>query len=808
MLAGKLFRSRKAGEFPPNNLPTTSSTIHLRIHHPTMTMTSASELLLSTIAMGPPSPPPVISPLLPMIPVPHAIEIVLTETARALWYDRQIRNELHHDCDNNKISTSSVALPTHQQLLGRISARDITVPSPGYPDHNSSIMDGYAIKTSDLVIARDMYDSMDEVQKDEYQLDFEIVGKVYAGDDENDNDDIHDDKNNSLTKSNPFHRTAVYVTTGAVVPPNYDAVIPIEDTELISRNGDDKNDPRRRQIIPSKIKSILLSTKPWTWIRPIGCDITPGSVVLSKGEKIQPVHIALLAQVGVGLDQVHVNRLPRVGVLSTGNELVFTPYNVSRSDRMMHPQSQSRGKIPDANRPLLLSQLATYGNCIPMDLGIAMDDDGYENISHRLINVLWPENVDDDDDYENGGIDVLITTGGVSMGEKDIMERVFAEGMGGKVHFGRLNMKPGKPTTFITVDKVLGNGHIRRKLVFALPGNPVSASVCSELLVRPCLDMLHTGIGAELLSENVEQNAFIEHGVNNARVHEEIKAAITSDIELDPGRPEYRRVALSRISCNGDGDGHQYKYHASCIGVQRSSRVLSLRGADGLMILPSAGTLACGNIATRGMEFPVLLYTQLSKSSNTCFKDSFHREMWMSSHDDNARETIALGVLVVCHSDEEVVDLSSFCTTLVTLFGGDTKVTVVKRVLCKLDKPLEQQLPDIINGPLMDGVNVMIVLVPTNASANDKLCSTVSFKAGLEISHILRPIVSKNAPALALRVRSGAASYDPMAALFENIVGTVRDNSSLLVTCTDVGLAGAVNSVKGLIDHLVSYAID
>lgn len=750
-----------------------------------------------------------------MIPVPQAIEIVLTETARALWYDRQRRTlkAHYHDCNDNKISTSSETLPTHQQLLGRISARDITAPSPGYPDHNSSIMDGYAIKTSDLIIAREMYDRMDHDDKnDTYQLDFVIVGKVYAGDDEDDaHDDVHDYQNNSFTDSNLYHRTAVYVTTGAVVPPSYDAVIPIEDTELISRKGgDDKNDPRRMQIIPSKIKSILQSTKPWTWIRPIGCDISPGSVVLSKGEKIQPVHMALMAQVGIGLDEVHVNRLPRVGVLSTGNELVFTPYNNSRSDRITHPQAQSRGKIPDANRPLLLSQLSIYGNCIPMDLGIATDDDGYENISRRLINVLWPENVDDDDDddYENGGIDVLITTGGVSMGEKDIMELVFAEGMGGKVHFGRLNMKPGKPTTFITVDKVLGNGHISRKLVFALPGNPVSASVCSELLVRPCLDMLHTGIDAELLSENVVQNAFIEHGVNNARVHEEIKAAITSDIELDPGRPEYRRVALSRMSCNGDGDEHQYKYHASCIGVQRSSRVLSLRGADGLMILPSAGTLACGNIARKGMEFPVLLYSQLSMSSNTCFKDSFHREMWRSSQDENARETVALGVLVVCNSNEEVVDLSSFCTTLVTLFGGDTKVTVVKRVLCKVDKPLEQQLPDIINGPQMDGVNVMIVLVPTNASANEKICSSVSFKAGLEVAHILRPILSKNAPALALRVRSGAASHDPMAALFENIVGTVRDNSSLLVTCTDVGLAGAVNSVKGLIDHLVSYAFE
>ena len=748
------------------------------------------------------SPPPVISPPLPMIPVPQAIEIVLTETSRALWYDRRRRRRRlseHHGGDDNASSRSSssalYSTVSQQQLLGRISTCDIMAPSPGYPDHNSSIMDGYAIKTSDLAIAKELYDGMDQVQKGKYLLDFVIVGKVYAGDD--------DDEFNTSMQNNLHHRTAVYVTTGAVVPTNYDAVIPIEDTELLSWNDGEDNAPRRMRIIPSKVKSTFQSTKLWTWIRPIGCDISPGSVVLSRGEKIQPVHLALLAQVGVRLEEVHVNQLPRVGVLSTGNELVYTSYNKSQSDTM-HQPTQFRGKIPDANRPLLLSQLSTYGNCIPVDLGIATDDDGYKNIARRLINVLWPENNDGDGDDDLEGVDVLITTGGVSMGERDIMERVFVQGMGGKVHFGRLNMKPGKPTTFITIDKVLENGAIGRKLIFALPGNPVSASVCSELLVRPCLDLFHHGIDTDVLSEYLAEDAFIEHGVNNARVHEEIMASITSDIELDPGRPEYRRVSLSRISCNVGGDRHQYKYHATCVGVQRSSRVLSLRGADGMIILPRAGTLPCGNIAKKGMEFPVLLYSQLSMSSITCFKDSIHRGMWKSNQDDKARQSIELGVVVVCNSDEGDSASLSLCTKLVTLLGGESNTSVVNNVVCTLDDIFAQKLPGIINGPQMNGVNVIIVIAPATASANDKRSNSLPFKAGLEIAHTIRPLLTKNAPALALKVRSGAASLDPMAALFENIVGTVRDNSSLLVTCTDVGLAGAVDAFKRMLVHLVS----
>merc|ERR1719232_197906 len=115
-----------------------------------------------------------------------------------------------------------------------------------------------------------------------------------------------------------------------------------------------------------------------------------------------------------------------------------------------------------------------------------------------------------------------------------------------------------------------------KKLVFALPGNPVSASVCTELLVRPCLDLLHQGAG--MMQRNSRIESFVENSVNNARVHEEVMASITTDIKLDQGRPEYRRVSLQRIPFNASGN-QKYLYQATGTGVQRSSRVLSLRDA-------------------------------------------------------------------------------------------------------------------------------------------------------------------------------------------------------------------------------------
>ena len=263
-------------------------------------------------------------------------------------------------------------------------------------------MDGYAIRTSNLSSARDEYNSMNESDQSDFVVDFVIVGRAYAG----------DEKFISSAQSN--HNTAIYVTTGAVIPDGYDAVIPVEETELIeASDGHEK-----MRIIPAKVLSVL-HTKPWTWVRTIGCDIPPDSIVLSRGEVIQPVHLALLSQIGVCLHRVKVKDLVRVGVLSTGNELFADGTTMKGSD----------GKIPDVNRPLLIAQLSSYENCTALDLGIVSDDDGLDNISTILNDALWGQG--------SGSLDVIITTGGISMGEKDIMEQVFVKGMGGKVHFGR-----------------------------------------------------------------------------------------------------------------------------------------------------------------------------------------------------------------------------------------------------------------------------------------------------------------------------------------------------------------------------------
>lgn len=686
-----------------------------------------------------------------MVPVPEALETVLTETAKSLWFQS---------------GSASTQVAVSSGLVGQISATDIRVPSPGYPNYNSSIMDGYAVKTSDLVELKKLYDDMDEKERGNFRMNFVLEGKVFAGD-SNKASITCNDKNGS---GNAGHQTAVYVTTGAAVPNEYDAVIPVEDTE--------ENETGQISIIEDKVASVLTTTKQWTWIRPIGCDIAADSIVLSKGERIQPVHIALLAQCGV--DQIPVESLPRVGILSTGNELLLS----NNKD-----QCQS-GKIPDANRPLLLSQLATYGNCIPHDLGIISDDDSIELLSDKLKKVLWDD-----------GIDVIISTGGISMGEKDNMEQLFVEGMGGKVHFGRMNMKPGKPTTMITIDKESNDGTICRKLVFALPGNPVSASVCTELLVRPCLDLLHHGVEASEVASSLDEQVFIRSAVDNARVHDELMATLTTDVKLDKGRPEYHRVSLERAPSLQDK--LQYSYHATSTGVQRSSRVLSLRGAEGLMMLPRGGKLGCGqDIAKRGQAYPVLLYksSAYSMRCGTRFGQSMHRRMLKTKVEPS--DELHLGIIICTSENGE----SNGCLDQVraVLMKSLGNVKLVNEVVCDMNASYDtiaQRLDEAVNGPKMDNVDVIFVVV---LEKSDSESNQMFFRTRLDVSHALRKMTTKHADAMAMRLRKAASSEDAIAALFENVVGLVRNASSVLILCSDRGLGEAGSAVKSSLNHLVA----
>uniref|UniRef100_A0A8C1IVB1 Gephyrin n=1 Tax=Cyprinus carpio TaxID=7962 RepID=A0A8C1IVB1_CYPCA len=374
--------------------------------------------------------------------------------------------------------------------MGRVLAQDVYAKD-NLPPFPASVKDGYAVRAADG-------------PGDRF-----IIGESQAGE-------------------QPTHTVmpgqVMRVTTGAPIPCGADAVVQVEDTELLRESEDGTEELEVR---------ILVQARPGQDIRPIGHDIKRGECVLSKGTHMGPSEIGLLATVGV--TEVEVQKFPVVAVMSTGNELL-------NPEDDLHP-----GKIRDSNRSTLLATIQEHGYPT-INLGIVGDN------PDDLLNAL------------NEGIsraDVIITSGGVSMGEKDYLKQVLDIDLHAQIHFGRVFMKPGLPTTFATLDM---DGS--RKLIFALPGrdgervywfvcNPVSAVVTCNLFVIPALRKMQ--------------------GILDPRPTI-IKARLSCDVKLDP-RPEYHRCILTWH--------HQEPLPwAQSTGNQVSSRLMSMRSANGLLMLP------------------------------------------------------------------------------------------------------------------------------------------------------------------------------------------------------------------------------
>lgn len=304
----------------------------------------------------------------------------------------------------------------------------------------------------------------------------------------------------------------VRVNTGAPVPDDATAVVQVEDTKLVKRSADEKEEMEIE---------IMTEVKHGQDIRPIGCDIQKNELILKCNTKLGSVELGLLE--ACGYSEVLVKALPVVGVLSTGDELQST-------GTPLLP-----GHVYDSNKITLLSILKEQG-LDGIDLGIAKDN---ETSMVEAIRVALEK------------ADVIITSGSVSMGDKDLLKPVLQHHFKATIHFGRVNMKPGKPTTFATCTF---NGQM--KYLLCLPGNPVSATVTMHLFVLPLLDQLC--------------------GDDCQPVY--VKARLTSSYNLDP-RPEYARAVLK-----WDEDDVLPKAYST--GDQISSKLSSCRNANALLMLP------------------------------------------------------------------------------------------------------------------------------------------------------------------------------------------------------------------------------
>src|SRR5438128_5876086 len=313
--------------------------------------------------------------------------------------------------------------------------------------------------------------------------------------------------------------TAVRIMTGGTVPPGADAVVMVEEVEETDGRAILQHRPRSGENV-----------------HPPGMDLARGQHVLGAGSRIGAAEVGLLATVGHA--QVPVYRRPRVAVLATGDELV-EPH-----------ETPPPGSVRDSNRYALMA---------------AVEDAGAK--------VVWHAHARDDEaELERAmrqglaAADVLITSGGVSMGTRDLIKPLLARMA--TIQFGRVSFKPGKPLTFATTED--------KKLAFGLPGFPVSSLVTFEVFVWPALLKL---AGAERV------------------LRPRVEVALGHDVRPDPVRLEYQRATVS---------WEDHRFVARTAGLQSSSRLISIVGANALLELEPGE-----QVLTKGTMVQALLLSNL-----------------------------------------------------------------------------------------------------------------------------------------------------------------------------------------------------
>jgi molybdopterin molybdotransferase len=307
--------------------------------------------------------------------------------------------------------------------------------------------------------------------------------------------------------------TAIRIMTGAPLPPGADAVIRFERTE------------QRGETV-----SLFGSVPVGQNVRYAGEDVRRGALILKRGTRIRPQEVGMLA--ALGRREVSVIRRPRVAILATGDELVDI-------DEALGP-----GKIRNSNGYSNAAQVLQYGG-VPMLMGIARDR--VQDLTAKIRAAL------------EQGADLLLTSGGVSVGDFDVVKNVLAAE--GQITFWRVRMKPGKPLAFGQIEAEVG-GELRTVPVLGMPGNPVSVMVSFEIFARPAI---LTMLGVTNLAKPT------------------VEAVLMDGIPSKDERRHYVRVHVYRQEDAAPGEP---AYCASLAGEQGSGILTSMVKANGFAIVP------------------------------------------------------------------------------------------------------------------------------------------------------------------------------------------------------------------------------
>jgi molybdopterin molybdotransferase len=430
------------------------------------------------------------------------------------------------------------------EALGRVLAEDVYA-DVDVPPHANSSMDGFAVRAADTAGAG---------RQSPVRL--RVIADLPAG---------------YVSQVDVTPGTAIRIMTGAQIPPGADAVVRVEDTAAA---GEPLPQP-----LPSQGRGewvdVFTTVPIGEYVRPAGEDVRRGELVLRRGTLIRPQEVGMLAT--LGRKEVLAIRRPRVAILATGDEVVEV-------DAPLAP-----GKIRNANSYSNAAQVIQYGG-IPVMLGIARDQ--VQELTERIRAGLAQ------------GVDLFLTSGGVSVGDFDVVKDVLAAE--GEIHFWRVRIKPGKPLAFGRLSPLphregQGEGGLcglwashphpnplpgreRRQFplpyregqgegvpLLGLPGNPVSVMVAFEMFARP---------------------AILKMRGLTAWERPTVIATLMDEIKHKDDRRHYLRVRLE------EQDG---EYRAYLTGEQGSGILSSMVRANALAIVPEEWSHAPAGARVRVM---------------------------------------------------------------------------------------------------------------------------------------------------------------------------------------------------------------
>jgi len=402
------------------------------------------------------------------------------------------------DVQREVLRSCSPLPPVKVQLsdsLGLVLAADVRAPRD-LPPFDNTAMDGYAVRSGDTSAA---------------PVELAVIGVLAAG---------------AAPALSLEPGTAIQIMTGAPIPPGADGIAIVERTEPGSKQGTVR---------------VLDRVSPGEYIRRAGSDLRLGDLAAGEGTVIGPAHVSLLASVDAQTVTVHPR--PRVGVVSTGDELadVSSPLGP--------------GQIRDSNRQGLLAALQRDG-FVGVDLGVRRDEEA-------AISAVLRRGV--------RSCDAILTSGGVSMGEFDFvkvaLEALVGE-QGGQVHQFKVAIRPAKPLSFAAVSQ-----EGRNVPIFGLPGNPVSSMVSYQVVALPALRRL---------------------AGHRSPLPHRLPAVAADDFERRPDG----KLHLVRVIAAMGPDGRLVVRSA---GAQGSHQLAALAAANALALVPD------GDGVRTGEELTILL---------------------------------------------------------------------------------------------------------------------------------------------------------------------------------------------------------